>query len=261
MKEFLTEKIDAAEDILNDALNILDEFTASDVEGNKQIEITMFKRDTVRNEELVLFVIDEISKILAVEIPTDDNVINVETFLSELKEKEKSLMLSFASLKTMLDEDTAEEYSKKEISLKMTLSKMYAEMKLFIKKNSESIDDNLNKSELKDVKDIRSKASIRLEKIKPPTFSGNIRNFARFKADFEAIIKPAYEDEMYISYVLKKSCLFGNAYELVKNLEREDEIWRRLEEKYGDTIDIVDSVITDLQNINIGKFSQELLIF
>ena len=254
MKQFLAEKTDAAEDILNDALINLDEFTATDVEGNKQNEITMFKRETVMNEELVLFLLDEISKVLAVERPTDDDVINVETFLSELREKEKSLMLSFASLKAMLDEDTAENYSKKETSLKITLSKMYAEMKLFIKKNSESADVNLNKSELKDV---RSKASIRLEKIKPPTFSGNIRNFARFKADFEAIIKPAYEDEMYITYVLKKSCLFGNAYELVKNLEREDEIWRRLEEKYGDTIDIVDSVITDLQNINIGKFSQD----
>ena len=164
MKQFLTEKIDAAEDILNDALINLDEFTASDVEGNKQNEITIFKRETVMNEELVSFLLDEISKVLAVEQPTDDDVINVETFLSELKEKEKSLMLSFASLKAMLDEDIAENYSKKETSLKITLSKMYADMKLFIKKNSESADDNLNRSELKDVKDVRSKASIRLEK-------------------------------------------------------------------------------------------------
>ena len=63
MKDFLIQKADAAEDILNESLDILDECTASDVEGNKQTEITLIKRETAMNEEIIIFVVYEISKI------------------------------------------------------------------------------------------------------------------------------------------------------------------------------------------------------
>ena len=45
--------------------------------------------------------------------------------------------------------------------------------------------------------------SVKLEKMKLPTFSGDIRHFARFQSDFESIVKPAYQDTLHQIYVLK----------------------------------------------------------
>ena len=47
------------------------------------------------------------------------------------------------------------------------------------------------------------------------------------------------------------------AYELVRNLDDLDEIWKRLSERYGDCLDIVDLVIKDLQDVVIPKFNQD----
>ena len=38
---------------------------------------------------------------------------------------------------------------------------------------------------------------------------------------------------------------------------KQEEVWPSLEEKYGDTNQIVDSVITDIQEVNISKVSQD----
>ena len=57
--------------------------------------------------------------------------------------------------------------------------------------------------------------------------------------------------------MLKEQCLQSEAYELVKNLDDLDDIWNRLSDKYGDSIQAVDSVIKDLQNSTISKYNQD----
>ena len=91
----------------------------------------------------------------------------------------------------------------------------------------------------------------------PPKFSGDIRDFARFRADFEKIVEPEYRDTVHQIYVMKDKCLQGEARELVRNLDNLSDIWDRLTEKYGDTSDIVDSVINDLQNVTIQRGNQD----
>ena len=54
-------------------------------------------------------------------------------------------------------------------------------------------------------------------------------------------------------YVLKERCLQNEAYELVKNINDLSSIWDRLTDKYGDNIQIVDSVIKDIQKATISK--------
>ena len=49
-------------------------------------------------------------------------------------------------------------------------------------------------------------------------FSGNIRDYARFKAGFDTIVM-SYFDPVYQVYVLKETCLQGQAGSLVCNLE------------------------------------------
>ena len=54
---------------------------------------------------------------------------------------------------------------------------------------------------------------------------------------------PAYDDPMHQVYVLKETCLHGSAYELVRNLDDLDEIWKRLSKRFGNCLDIVDLII------------------
>ena len=68
-----------------------------------------------------------------------------------------------------------------------------------------------------------------------------------FKAYFKTIVLPYYSD----IYALKETYLHGTAYELVQKLENIEKIWKRLSEKYGDAVEIVDAVIKDLQNVVI----------
>ena len=67
--------------------------------------------------------------------------------------------------------------------------------------------------------------SIKSEKIKNPTFSGDLRSFARFKKDFEDIVVSNHPDSKYQTYVLKESCLLGEAKKLVANMTDLAAIW------------------------------------
>ena len=96
-----------------------------------------------------------------------------------------------------------------------------------------------------------------MEKMQPPKFTGNVRDFARFKSEYDAIVKPSYDNPVHQMHVLKNRCLQDEALELVKNLSDLDAIWDRLTDKYGNTVDIVDSVIQDIQKCTIPKNNRD----
>ena len=74
---------------------------------------------------------------------------------------------------------------------------------------------------------------MKLERMKLPTFDGIIREYPRFKADFQKHVMPTLKSGEYASYVLK-SCLSKDPLEVVKNVDDDiDQIWDRLESKYG----------------------------
>ena len=102
-----------------------------------------------------------------------------------------------------------------------------------------------------------SSSHTKLQRMPPPKFSGDIRDFARFRSDFEKIVEPEYRDAVHQVYVMKEKCLEGEARDLVRNLDSLSAIWERLNEKYGDTSDIVDSVINDLQECTIQRTNQD----
>ena len=86
-----------------------------------------------------------------------------------------------------------------------------------------------------------------MEKSKKPIFSGDIRNYARFKSDFMSFVAPTCRDKQHQSYVLKTDCLRGAAQNLVYNMSDIDSIWERLEGRYGDEVDIVNVIIKGVQ--------------
>ena len=102
-----------------------------------------------------------------------------------------------------------------------------------------------------------STSAIKSEKIKNPTFNGDIRSFARFKADFNDIVVPNNPSVKAQTYVLKEHCLQGESKKLVVNMTDLTAIWERLESRYGDEIEIVNSVITEIQDFQLNKSDQD----
>ena len=102
-----------------------------------------------------------------------------------------------------------------------------------------------------------TKTSLRPEKLKLPTFGGNVRTFAKFKKDFEKIVVPFYPEEFQQAYVMKESCLKGKAKGFVENIDDIKDMWSRLEAKYGDKVDLVDLVISELSEVQPMKANDD----
>ena len=78
-----------------------------------------------------------------------------------------------------------------------------------------------------------SKNNLRLERMQMPKFDGKMRDYPRFKADFERQVMPEMRDKYAAAYVLK-TCLTGASAEIVRNVDDDiEEMWRRLDDRYG----------------------------
>ena len=89
---------------------------------------------------------------------------------------------------------------------------------------------------------------LQLEKIKMPSFHGNVRNYPQFKTDFEKQIMPSINAEN-ASFVFR-SCLGKEPADTVKRVDDDiTAMWKRLDEKYGDPAKVADVVMCAIQNI------------
>ena len=97
----------------------------------------------------------------------------------------------------------------------------------------------------------KPKQGIKLERMKRPTFNNNIRDYPRFKKDFERQVAPEYSSPETAAFVLK-SCLCDGALDVVKNVDDDiDEMWRRLDKKFGSPSRMIDAIMSDINNIGI----------
>ena len=103
----------------------------------------------------------------------------------------------------------------------------------------------------------KGSGSMRLERMKLPVFSGNIRDFPRFRSDFERYIMPELESDEKATYVLK-SCLTGPPFYDVCNFDGDiKEMWKHLNEKYGQQSKLADIVLLDIKNLKAVKDGDE----
>ena len=88
---------------------------------------------------------------------------------------------------------------------------------------------------------------LKMERMKMPKFEGDIRDYPRFKSDFTKHVMPLVTSSDSAAYILK-SCLDKQPLETVKNVDDDlDEMWRRLDEKYGRSSKIVDAIMYDIK--------------
>ena len=75
-------------------------------------------------------------------------------------------------------------------------------------------------------------SGIRLERIKMPTFNGNIRDYPRFKSDFTRQVLPEYKNDEHAAAYALKSCLAKEPLCIVRNVDDNlKEMWKKLDEK------------------------------
>ena len=96
---------------------------------------------------------------------------------------------------------------------------------------------------VKQVSDVRGGYDmIKLERVKLPIFSGNVREYARFKCDFQTLVLNNVHPSL-LPYTLS-SCLKQEASQLVANVSDDiEEMWKRLDRKYGDITTLVNFFI------------------
>ena len=89
---------------------------------------------------------------------------------------------------------------------------------------------------------------IRLERMKLPSFGGDIRNYARFKSDFKRQVEPHTRVED-LAYTLK-SCLNGEALRVIESVDDKfKEMWNRLDDKFGRPSLLVDVIMNDIKKM------------
>ena len=98
----------------------------------------------------------------------------------------------------------------------------------------------------------KPKSSIKIEHLKFKSFDGDLRNFPRFKEEFNTRIKPMCS-ETQLPLVLK-SYLVETAREDVENIgDNMADIWERLDKKYGDQGRLIDTILAEVKGIRSCK--------
>lgn len=91
-------------------------------------------------------------------------------------------------------------------------------------------------------KDVR----VKVKALQPPCFSGEIREYHNFKEDYKRLMECTFSKDPYAL----RSCLSGEALMAVRGVENDyDEMFKRLDEKFGDNRKLVDAVISDLKSL------------
>ena len=106
--------------------------------------------------------------------------------------------------------------------------------------------ESVSEHELRDKKNI----DLKMERLKMPSFNGNIRNYAKFKSDFKNQVEVQVKSDSSLSYILK-SCLSGDALAAVENIDESKDIWERLDKKYGQPSLVIDIIMNEIKEAHL----------
>ena len=88
-----------------------------------------------------------------------------------------------------------------------------------------------------------------MERMKMPAFSGDIRDYPRFKSEFQKHVAPITKSEDAAAYLLK-SCLEKEALSVVRNVDDNlHQMWERLDDRYGRSSKLVDAIMNEIKQL------------
>ena len=181
----------------------------------------------------------------------------VEAYMKEIEVSVDDLIKSWNKLKVLsAHSKKLKEVFIKENEIKVLVSQRRLAAYSFIKRVNltKMVDTNIKKEESVSNRD---DSSVQIQKMQPPSFSGNIRTFATFRADFKMIIESNYSNKEHQVYILKENCLHGEAKRIVENIGDIDKIWERLRNKYRDNIEIVNTILKEIEYLTFMKHNQD----
>ena len=96
------------------------------------------------------------------------------------------------------------------------------------------------------VKDIEIDILLKVKSIQPPVCNGDVRAYPTFKEDYKRLMESIFHKDPYAL----RSCLSSAALDAVQGVENDyDEMFNRLDEKFGDNCKLVDTVLCELKSI------------
>ena len=179
-------------------------------------------------------------------------MITGESVNTALEKAQNSLDLAVSDCKQanlkyleLLDKDKADAEIDWTRKIQSEYNKVTSNIAVDMAKNNEKLLKEKSTSQGKQL-------NVRLEKLKMPTFDGNIRQYPRFKRDFETQVLPSVSKES-APYALR-SCLTKEALGVVRSVDdNTDEMLKRLDEKYSDPAKIADVVIDSIRRVKVIK--------
>ena len=251
MRTYINDKVDAAVDLTDDAECVLDEQDSTRRSKSEKHEFESCTTSiTSTITTLEAHMVNENST-------AEADALYAESILCELQAKESQFLKSVHVLKELItDEEEKEAITTQQTNTITLLQGTHTKGKQFIAKIRAQ---HTPKAEERSTD--TGKPDVRIARPSHPTFSGNARDFARFKGEYKVIVEPAYPDDALRMYALKHQCLKGAAYELVKNINDLNKIWERLTERYGDNNEIVDTIIKEIKDTCVIKSDRSLVNF
>lgn len=79
----------------------------------------------------------------------------------------------------------------------------------------------------------------------------------QFKGDFNSVIASYQPDKTRQIHLLKYKALKSPAKALVENMSDLDQIWKRLESRYGNPLEIVSLVVAEIESLQFDTKDQD----
>ena len=206
LTDFIVPRIDTAVDIVDEATVRIEELqltakTRADQVSNdvlarqSRLELAAARKQSESCKRLVESIMTEIGEVVAVEQPQEEHALKTETYLSELEEREKELNKSWNGIKSLLTEEV-------DIQAVTTQSETETGRILQCRRDAKFFMARIRGSPAVPTPAAGSGSRpavshMKLQRAKPPKFSGDIREFARFKAYFEKIVMKEHGDPVY----------------------------------------------------------------
>ena len=198
-------------------------------------------------------------------LPTKDIISSVKAHDNKLCETLVNLDLSWKALITNVESDEEDAETTHINDKRWGYQDIHTQVLELIDKRSQEVVPTAETDVASMLESVVSNTSrsnssslmVRPERMKHPVFSGNVRLYASFKKDFKLIVQPFHSDDSHQAFVMKQCCLSGEPKSLVANLETMDSIWKRLDDKYGDKLDIVEVIIKELEALPPVKVNDD----
>ena len=267
---FIQPKCDAAIDCVDECMLLIDEKefnqTVNDEKKEKSAqeseETKRLKSQIIGDERYSKDIAKKIKELAAKKEFTADNCVVMRLYSERIQDIFDSLNQAWNTLIPLNDENenviNSQEVSDARLEIQGSISEaiVFTEKCAKLEEEKHTTSTPVVGTATSGTLRTHDSGSTKCEKIKNPTFSGDIRAFMNFQKDFKRIVEPNYKGAQ-LSYVLRESCLQGTAKALVQNIDSVEEIWEKLTDRYGDKLHLVEVVIKELNEIPAMKGSDD----